>query len=73
VRRVESEIQNLNLDNDRNRVELLLAHHGFDVNKTIDSFKNKTSEDFLDEWTLASKKKEKKPVDDINTKNCANS
>lgn len=61
MRRVESEIQNLNLDNDRNRVELLLAHHGFDVNKTIDSFKNKTSEDFLDEWTLASKKKKRNP------------
>ena len=59
VRRVESEIQNLKVDKGRNRVELLLAHHEFDVNKTIDSFKDKTSEDLLDEWKVFSRKKKR--------------
>ncbi|CAF3498219.1 unnamed protein product [Rotaria socialis] len=54
---VQEELLKLGIEREQNDIELVLNSYNFDLNKTINAFKNGTTNDILCGWKLSSKKK----------------
>ncbi|CAF1588390.1 unnamed protein product [Didymodactylos carnosus] len=57
--RVREELRKLNIEEQQqNDIELILDHFQFDLNKTINAFKNGTASEILNEWKSLTTRKQ---------------
>jgi len=52
------ELRKLSIEPKQNDIESILAHLEFDLNKTINAFRNETAKDILHEWKLLTRRKQ---------------